>query len=116
MTAEFEAAGVTPTQEEFDARVREVIDESLEPLTSAFIDGPLHAQLEEALRPLLRFDLPPENLAVLQRKKILHLVDLEIIARHDGLLYYRDHPDFYKPDNLLSLPRYRATPDGPVLL
>lgn len=31
-----------------------------------------------------------------------------------GLRYYRDHPDFFKPDNLMSLPRYRETPAGPT--
>lgn len=116
VAAEFEVEGVTPTPEDFEERVQERIDAILAPLRDEFVAGPLGTQLEEALRPLLRFDLPPENLAALQKKKILHLLDLEIITRHDGFMYYRDHPDFFKPDNLLSLPHYRATPEGPVLL
>ncbi|MEJ7631091.1 MAG: hypothetical protein WKF28_01190, partial [Rubrobacteraceae bacterium] len=118
--AEFAAAGETPTQEEFDARVQEVIDERVAPLTEEYIDGPLGAEVELALLPLLRFDLPPENLAALQDKKILHLLGLEIIKMrapgHEGFMYYRDQPDFYKPDNLHSLPRYRETPNGPEIL
>lgn len=54
---------------------------------------------------LLRLDLSPENLALLQRSKLLFLEGLVIVERL-GKPYYRDKADGYKPDNLLSLPRY----------
>lgn len=107
---EFEEAGVEPTAEQFDARVAEVIEELLAPLTQSYIDGPLGVQLEVALVPLLRFDLPPEHLATLQHRKIMHLLDFELITMRKGLMYYRDQADGYKPDNLLRRPRYRAAP------
>lgn len=111
--AEFAAEGVTPTEEQIVERIAEIIAERIAPAVDAYIEGPLDTELEQALLPLLRFDLPPEHFAALQKKKILHLLELEIITMRDGFMYYRDRPDFHLPDNLHSLPRYKRTPTGP---
>lgn len=118
--AEFQAEGVTPTEEEIVERVNERIDEIVAEREAEYIENELDAILEETLLPLLRFDLPPEHLAALQKKGVLSLKGFEIIALRDGhppdspLLYYRDHPDKDPKDNLLSCPHYTATTDGPV--
>ena len=112
LQAEFDAAGTTPTQEEFDARLGEILDGLVAPFTKIYIEGPLDTELEPALVPELRLCLPPENIGALQKKGILHLLELELITMHGGLLYYRDHPDFYTPDNLMSRPHYTEGPDG----
>lgn len=109
LAAELAAQGVTLAPDQLE----QVLGGAVQPAIDAFIAGPLGARLEAALVPLLRFDLPPENLAALQQQGILHLLDLELITRRDGVRYYRDHPDFYEPDNLLALPHYHQTPDGP---
>jgi hypothetical protein len=114
VAAAFAAAGITPTPEQFETCVQQKIGEILNAEVAAFVDGPLDGRLEEALLPLLRFDLPPENFAALQRKGILHLLDLEMITMQGGFRYYRDHPDGAPGDNLLSRPRYRSTAGGPV--
>ncbi|HEV8689716.1 MAG TPA: hypothetical protein VGQ91_05430, partial [Ideonella sp.] len=103
--AEFEDEGVTPTEEEIVARVQARIDAILAEQTTAYTDSALFAtQLEQALRPLLKLDLPPENFAAVQQQGILHLLGLEIITMRSGLRYYRDRPDFNLRDNLMSLP------------
>lgn len=113
--AEFEAEGHTPTEEEIVARVQARIDAILAERTDAFAGSVQFKRLlDQALRPLLKLDMPPENFAALQKQAILHLLDLEVITMRSGLRYYRDHPDFFKPDNLMSLPRYRETPAGPT--
>ncbi len=111
---EFAADGVEPTEEEIVAKVQARIDAIVAERVDSFTEGSLFKfRLEQALRPLLRLDMPPENFAALQQQDILHLLDLEIITMRSKLRYYRDHPDFFKPDNLMSLPRYRETPTGP---
>lgn len=112
--AELEDEGIEPTEEEINARVQARIDALLAEAVEAHTGSvQFDRQLEAALRPLLRLDMPPENFAAVQKRGILHLLDLEVITMRSGLRYYRDHPDFFKPDNLMSLPRYRATPQGP---
>lgn len=113
--AEFEADGVTPTEEEIVARVQARIDALLAEQTTAYTDSALFdSQLDQALRPLLKLDMPPENFAALQQQGILHLLGLEIITMRSGLRYYRDRPDFNLRDNLMSLPHYTETPSGPA--
>ncbi|MFO0874196.1 MAG: hypothetical protein U0575_09530 [Phycisphaerales bacterium] len=119
--AQLAAEGDPADLEDLDRIVEAAIAARVAGIVQAFADGPLvDPRTEQALLPLLRFDLPPENLAALQEKKILHLVGLQIVTQHapghEGFKYYRDKPDFFKPDNLLSLPRYRQTPEGPQFL
>jgi hypothetical protein len=122
VTAEFAAAGVTPTTEEFEARVAEVIAELVAPLVDDYRDDSsrLDNDVEAALEPQLRLRMAPEYYGALQKQGILHLEELELITMrapgHDGFMYYRDHPDGGERDNLLSRPRYRETQDGIELL
>jgi hypothetical protein len=112
--AELEDEGTPPTEEAINARVQARIDAMLAELVATHTGSvQFKRQLEAALRPLLRLDMPPENFAAIQKREVLHLLDLEVITMRSGLRYYRDHPDFFKPDNLMSLPRYRATANGP---
>lgn len=57
---------------------------------------------------LLRFDLPPEQMADLQMNRIMFLNGFVVINRQ-GKLYYRDKADKNLADNLMSLPRYKPT-------
>lgn len=112
--AELESEGTPATEEEITARVQARIDALLAEAVERHTGSTqFQHQLDQALRPLLRLDMPPENFAAVQKRGVLHLLDLEVITMRSGLRYYRDHPDFFKPDNLMSLPRYRATPEGP---
>ena len=72
------------------------------------------------MEPLLRFDLAPEELVMLQDKKIL-MVDggeLKTVRGRKVLSYIRDIPrhgaEEEDDDNLLSRPRYKPTSAGPV--
>ncbi|HEX2369847.1 MAG TPA: hypothetical protein VHM94_11510, partial [Acidimicrobiia bacterium] len=96
--------GREPTQEEIEARLRELIELVVEPL----LPGRFLTELDRRLT----FDLAPNEFAGLQRQKILVLGrgDLEIRTTPRGTVYYRDYerpfqPDVSKADNLLSLPR-----------
>jgi len=60
---------------------------------------------------LLRFDLPPEQMADLQMNRIMFLNGFVVIDRQ-GKLYYRDKADGNVSDNLMSLPRYKPTDLG----
>lgn len=114
VVAELTHDGVAPTEEEIVAEVQARIDALLAEQTSAYTGSGLFAtQLEQALRPLLRLDMPPENFAAVQKRGILHLLGMEVITMRSGLRYYRDHPDFDPRDNLMSRPHYRETPHGP---
>lgn len=120
VTAEFAAAGITPTTEEFDARVSEVIAAQAAPLVDDYRDGQLDNDVEVALEPQLRLRMAPEYYGALQKQGVLHLEELELITMrapgHAGFMYYRDHPDGGPHDNLLSRPRYRETEQGIELL
>ncbi len=116
------AGGATPTEEEIQAEVGARIDALVAEEETAF-EGTreFHRRLKAAIDPLLRFELPPEKLAELQQLGILELTGLVMIRLRKGhppgepLLYYRDRADGDTRDNLLSLPRYRHTAEGPVL-
>jgi hypothetical protein len=99
--------GREPTQDEIEARVRELIEAIVEPL----LPGRFRAELDQRLA----FDLAPNEFAGLQRQGILVLGrgDLEIRTTERGTVYYRDYerpfePGVSKADNLLSLPRYTS--------
>jgi hypothetical protein len=116
VTAEFAAAGITPSAEEFEARVAEVISERAAPVVDDYREGQLDNDVEVALEPQLRLSMAPEYYGALQKHGILHLEELELITMrapgYAGFMYYRDHPDGGPDDNLLSRPRYRETEDG----
>jgi len=120
VTQEFANAGKTPTQEEFEKRVSEVIAERAAPLVDEYRKGRLVGDVEEALKPLLRLSMAPEYFGALQKLGVLHLEGLELITMHapghTGFMYFRDHPDGDPRDNLLSRPRYRETDPGLELL
>jgi hypothetical protein len=97
--------GREPTQEEIEARLRELIEAIVEPL----LPGRFRAELDQRMA----FDLAPNEFAGLQRQGILVLGrgHLEIRTTDRGTVYYRDYerpfePGVSKTDNLLSLPRY----------
>lgn len=116
VTAEFAAAGITPTAEEFEVRVAEVIAEGAAPLVDEYREGRLDNDVEVALEPQLRLSMAPEYYGALQKQGVLHLEELELITMrapgHTGFMYYRDHPDGTLRDNLLSRSRYRETEYG----
>lgn len=116
VTAEFAEEGITPTAEEFEARVAEVIAERAAPLVDDYREGRLDSDVEVALEPQLRLSMAPEYYGALQKQGILHLEELELITMrapgHTGFMYYRDHPDGGPRDNLLSRPHYRETEHG----
>ncbi|MDQ3738119.1 MAG: hypothetical protein M3337_02995, partial [Actinomycetota bacterium] len=103
---EFEL-GRAPTDEEIEARLRELIDLVVEPL--------LPARFRTEVDRRLAFDLEPHEFADLQGRGILvlgrdHLV-VRTTRRTGGTVYYRDYERPFEPgvstaDNLLSLPRY----------
>ncbi len=113
--------GITPTEEEIVAEVEARVQGRLSEIMRGYDDPPA-IELALELRPLLRFDVSPVELAELRDRHILTLDEIDsvqerlIVRRHRR--YLRDHPD-YEPgpggeeDNLLNRPRYRPTPDGP---
>ena len=101
---EFEL-GRAPTDEEIEARLRQLIDLVVEPL--------LPARFETELDRRLTFDLEPHEFADLQGQGILVLGRGHLVIRttSGGTVYYRDYERPFEPgvpttDNLLSLPRY----------
>lgn len=117
---EFAARAITPTPEEFEERVAEVIAARAGLRVEEYRDGRLESDIEIALEPILRLSLAPEYFAALQKQGLLHLEDLVLVTMRApgraGFLYYRDYPDGDPRDNLLSRPRYRETENGIELL
>jgi hypothetical protein len=121
--AEFDAAGVIPTPEQVDARVAEELEKLIAADVKSYVDGPLAADLDAALLPLLRFELSPSGFGRLQHHDLLFLKDyIHVRVVEDDSFHYRDHydpatettPEEREADNLGSRPRYRSTPQGPV--
>lgn len=119
--AEFAASGVIPTPEQVDAavaaRVRALIDEEM----TRYEEDQLPADLESAIAPLLRLELPPTEFGRLQDGDLLRLRDFELLElRSSQRWYYRDRyiaadePTVAarEADNLRSKPRYRTTAAG----
>jgi hypothetical protein len=101
---EFEL-GRAPSEEEIEARLRQLIDLVVEPL--------LPDRFQTELGRRLAFDLEPNEFADLQDRDILVLGRGHLVIRttSGGTVYYRDYEQPFKPgvpkeDNLLSLPRY----------
>lgn len=123
--AEFATSGVIPTPEQIEAAVAARLQALVDADVEAYIDGPLAADLEARLLPLLRFELDADHFGRLQSDGVLELRDFDLvrIAARDAF-YYRDHyvaaiettAAKRRADNLRSKPRYRSTPTGPVFL
>ncbi len=115
------AGGITPTEDEIAAEVEARVQGRLSEIMRDY-DDPLAIELARELRPLLRFDVSPVELAELRDKGILTLDEVDSVQERlrprAHRRYLRDHPD-YEPgpggeeDNLLNRPRYRPTPTGP---
>jgi hypothetical protein len=123
--ADFSAMGLFPTQEEIDAAVAAGIQPFIKANVDAYLLGPLPAELDAALRPLLRLELAQTHFGKLQQDGILIIKYFDLVhvpARQ--AYYYRDHyvaalentTAKRIADNLYSKPRYRSTPEGPVFL
>ena len=114
--------GRQPTQDEVDKRVSEEVDayfnETIAPLQADFEKNVLPGALEAELAKILRFDLPPGEMYVLQKAGILMIDGKEIVKRKnsagDETFYFRDKPDGNPDDNLLSLPHYSPPYVPPV--
>jgi len=102
LTAEL---GQAPTDEQISDRVDQKISDLADDALDDYVRNELPGDLANRIETLLRFDLPPEEMAGFQARKILLLNSFEIIYRM-GKPYYRDRPDSYKPDNLMELSHY----------
>jgi hypothetical protein len=110
------AGGATPTEDEIQKEVDARIDAKVAAIMDDH-DDPVALELADQLRPLLRFDVTPVELADLAQRGILTIDGVDVIkertAPHAHRLYLRDHPDGDDKDNLLERPRYTPTPAGP---
>lgn len=112
LTAEL---GAAPSEGQIDQRVMQNLAARVEAAATEYTDDSDEYQtdLAAAVETRLRFDLPPEEMAAMQRRRVLLLSGFETITMHRGggtTTYFRDHPDSTVTDNLMSLPRYRPTP------
>ncbi len=104
-----EENGEPPTDEEVEHALEERLDDLVAIAEQTFSEEELPRLLDEAVRPLLRFDLDAPEFAALEDDEILVIRGYQRIRRSvtGGFTdYYRDHPDGDPSDNLLSLPRY----------
>jgi hypothetical protein len=112
--------GPGATQEEIDAEVEKRIEKKLKKVMDKYHSPvPLRLARDGSLEPLLRFDVSPEELVMLQDKGVL-VVDngqLKTIHGdnvHDHIRDVPHHGEEEEDDNLLARPRYKPTPTGPV--
>ena len=104
-----EENGEPPTDEEVEHALEERLDDLVAIAEQTFSEEELPRLLDEAVRPLLRFDLDAPEFAALEDDEILVIRGYQRIRRSVTVSftdYYRDHPDGDPSDNLLSLPRY----------
>lgn len=112
--------GPGATQEEIDAEVEKRIEKKLKKVMDKYHSpAPLRLARDGSLEPLLRFDVSPEELVMLRDKKVLLVDDGQLKTIHGDRVrdYIRDiahHGEEEEDDNLLSRPRYKPTPAGPV--
>ena len=101
--------GEAPTDEEVEEELENRLDDLVATAEDIFAEEELPQLLEEAIAPLLRFDLDAPEFAALEDDSILEILAYQRIRRSEegGFSdYYRDRPDKDRSDNLLSLPRY----------
>ena len=104
--------GEPPTDEQVEEELEERLDDLVAIAEETFSEEELPQLLDEAVRPLLRFDLDAPEFAALEDEEILMILGYQRIRRPAAggfSVYYRDRPDDERSDNLLSLPRYAPT-------
>lgn len=112
--------GPDATQEEIDAEVEKRIQKKLKKVMDKYRSpSPLRLSRDGSMEPLIRFDLAPEEILALRKKKILAIDDgqLKAVRGRKVMNYIRDiphHGEEEDDDNLLSRPKYKPTPAGPV--
>lgn len=112
------AGGATPTPEEIEAEFQVRVRKRVKALMSDYESPtPLHMAHAGVLAPVVRFDAAPEELLMLQDKKIIAVDNaLASIEPREMQDYLRDVPrsgEEAEKDNLLQRPRYRPGPNGP---
>ena len=101
--------GEPPTDEEVADELENRLDDLVAEAEETFADDDLPQLLDEAIRPLLRFDLDAPEFAALEDDEILEILAYQRIRRspEGGFSdYYRDPGDKDPSDNLSALPRY----------
>jgi hypothetical protein len=115
--------GPGATQEEIDAEVEKRIQKKLKRAMDKYHSpSPLRLARDGSMEPLLRFDLAPDELVMLQDRKVISLDDGQLKTIHGRRV--ADHsrdiahhgPEEEDDDNLLARPRYKPSPDGPIFL
>ncbi len=113
--------GPGATQDEIDAEVETRIQKKLKAAMDKYHSpSPLRLARDGSMEPLLRFDLAPEELVMLQDKKVISLDDGQLKTIHGRKVsdYSRDvahyGPEEEDDDNLLARPRYKPSPNGPI--
>lgn len=104
--------GEPPTDEQVEEELENRLDDLVAIAEETFVEDELPLLLEQAIEPLLRFDLDAPEFAALEDDDILIILGYQRIRRSDvgGFSdYYRDRPDGDPSDNLMSLPRYVPT-------
>jgi hypothetical protein len=104
-----EENGGPPTDEEVEEELENRLDDLVAIAEETFVEEELPQLLDEAIRPLLRFDLDAPEFAALEDDDILVILGYQRIRRsvEGGFSdYYRDRRDKDTSDNLRSLPRY----------
>lgn len=113
--------GPGATQEEIDAEVEARIQKKLKRAMDKYHSpSALRLARDGSMEPLLRFDLAPEELVMLQDKKVISLDDGQLKTIHGRKV--SDHsrdvanygPEEEDDDNLLARPRYKPSPEGPI--
>ncbi len=104
--------GEPPTDEQVEEELEERLDDLVAIAEETFSEEELPQLLDEAIQPLLRFDLDAPEFAALEDEDILAILGYQRIRRPAAggfTVYYRDRPGDGRSDNLLSLPRYQPT-------
>jgi hypothetical protein len=95
-----------PTDEQIKERLDAKINDLAEEALKIYVDELLEEDHEQRNEETLRFDLPPEEMADLQMRRIMYLSKF-VMIRREGMPYYRDRKDKSTADNLMSLPGYK---------
>jgi hypothetical protein len=101
--------GEPPSDEEVEEELENRLDDLVDAAEETFAEEALPQLLDEAIAPLLRFDLDAPEFAALEDDGILEILAYQRIRRSEegGFSdYYRDRGNRDPSDNLLSLPRY----------
>lgn len=116
-----EDLGPDALQEEIDAEVEKRIEKKLKRIMDKYRSPePLNMAFSGTLQPYLRFDVAPEELAMLQKNEII-LLDgaVKVIRGRSVKTHVRDRADWIPgpegdEDNLLNRPKYKPSINGPI--